>query len=123
MVRRPPRSTSTDKLLPYTTLFRARAGRQREELPSPPGRPGVPRAHAVRRPARRFRRGRRHHPGRSRRAARRVRRSEEHTSELQSLMRISYAVFCLQNKIIISLFYIYILLILNTSLSPPYLSI
>src|SRR3546814_18364057 len=76
MIRRPPRSTRTDTLFPYTTLFRSLlqdsvlglivlrgelmqiTSRQREK----------------------------------------ARRSEEHTSELQSLMRISYAVFCLKKK-------------------------
>src|SRR3546814_16896471 len=83
MIRRPPRSTRTDTLFPYTTLFRSPRyaiaavevdgvalagsawsnpdGRLSVELPS--------------------------------------QRSEEHTSELQSLMRISYAVFCLKTKI------------------------
>src|SRR3546814_2884281 len=79
MIRRPPRSTRTDTLFPYTTLFRSdRAGR-------PPARrmAGMEHAAAARCPARkRNRRG----------------RSEEHTSELQSLMRISYAVFCLKKK-------------------------
>src|SRR3546814_16848947 len=79
MIRRPPGSTRTDTLFPYTTLFRS-------------GRcPAAP-------PARRRRRG----PARSsERAAAGSRRdrSEEHTSELQSLMRISYAVFCLKKKI------------------------
>src|SRR3546814_19891531 len=70
MIRRPPRSTRTDTLFPYTTLFRSRAGE-----PCLAG-------------ARVRRRGQQ-----DRRAAR---RSEEHTSELQSLMRISYAVFCLK---------------------------
>src|SRR3546814_3645731 len=89
MIRRPPRSTRTDTLFPYTTLFRslrpggrlayvcwadradnpwvripAGAARQYLELPAPPPDD----------------------------------RSEEHTSELQSLMRISYAVFCLKKK-------------------------
>src|SRR3546814_3701581 len=79
MIRRPPRSTRTDTLFPYTTLFRS------------PSRP----------------------PGRSRRGCLtpgtatespgfvqifNKLRSEEHTSELQSLMRISYAVFCLKKK-------------------------
>src|SRR3546814_3287443 len=78
MIRRPPRSTRTDTLFPYTTLFRSpdehrRAavgglGRQLdEELRGPLGERGL-------------------------------QRSEEHTSELQSLMRISYAVFCLKKK-------------------------
>src|SRR3546814_1680718 len=88
MIRRPPRSTRTDTLFPYTTLFRSRRctrrhvcrhsgsclallactqGRRRtEERPLPVGSGGT--------------------------------RSEEHTSELQSLMRISYAVFCLKKK-------------------------
>src|SRR3546814_14073188 len=83
MRRRPPRSTRTDTLFPYTTLFRSGAPRaifwlrsrsgdccshtwsyRVPELPAYPSRP----------------------------------RSEEHTSELQSLMRISYAVFCLKKN-------------------------
>src|SRR3546814_3912173 len=79
MIRRPPRSTRTDTLFPYTTLFRSGHGvdvalvssqdsnlAQRGKVPQPQ-RP-VPA------------------------------RSEEHTSELQSLMRISYAVFCLKKE-------------------------
>src|SRR3546814_5179052 len=75
MIRRPPRSTRTDTLFPYTTLFRSlprvacknrKVWRSRSEAP--------------------------------RRAACLAKRSEEHTSELQSLMRISYAVFCLKKK-------------------------
>src|SRR3546814_3111225 len=84
MIRRPPRSTRTDTLFPYTTLFRSTiptAPCNRPDRRSPP--PGsqtdtmnertsnLPRIDA---------------------------RSEEHTSELQSLMRISYAVFCLKKK-------------------------
>src|SRR3546814_1345754 len=92
MIRQPPRSTRTDTLFPYTTLFRSgRAG-------SPPGR-AVFRPRAARLaagngilPARRQRRGQ---PAGGRA---RAGRSEEHTSELQSLMRISYAVFCLKKK-------------------------
>src|SRR3546814_8229932 len=113
MIRRPPRSTRTDTLLPYTTLFRARRedreDADRHDGIAVPARFSEPPFHhradedqrqpdqwklpvdAVVRdvidgrighgsiPATRF-------------------RSEEHTSELQSLMRISYAVFCLQNK-------------------------
>src|SRR3546814_8086272 len=81
MIRRPPRSTRTDTLFPYTTLFRS----QRCVL-----------HHALRRAARRRRcaGGRGGIAGRGFRSA----RSEEHTSELQSLMRISYAVFCLKKK-------------------------
>src|SRR3546814_16629548 len=78
MIRRPPRSTRTDTLFPYTTLFRSRLHLE--------------------------------HPQRARCGGRALRqawarlsreptpRSEEHTSELQSLMRISYAVFCLKKK-------------------------
>src|SRR3546814_4243792 len=85
MIRRPPRSTRTDTLFPYTTLFRSRL-RQ----------PG-PRARAE--PARfRPRRGGRPAPERATWHKAKADRSEEHTSELQSLMRISYAVFCLKKK-------------------------
>src|SRR3546814_10329077 len=82
MIRRPPRSTRTDTLFPYTTLFRS--GRRRWRL-------------AFGQCQRRSRTG-------ARRASARLHegfikaRSEEHTSELQSLMRISYAVFCLKKK-------------------------
>src|SRR3546814_7704605 len=99
MIRRPPRSTRTDTLFPYTTLLRSQhhdqravqvaddahaSGTQRIERAEvqgigdrdaqyPTARNQYPFAHAER-------------------------RSEEHTSELQSLMRISYAVFCLKKK-------------------------
>src|SRR3546814_1782550 len=89
MIRRPPRSTRTDTLFPYTTLFRSgfRAAR----------------FHRARRARSRGRNGRGGAaPDRSRRGDWwRRSRSEEHTSELQSLMRISYAVFCLKKKTII----------------------
>src|SRR3546814_7160283 len=126
MIRRPPRSTRTDTLFPYTTLFRsaqrrlphhlgeAAGGGAAHEIHLPQALLGMDEAeravevvlvgrldphHAVtvaahgdrcfqRRDAnlaRRFRQGTAH-------------RSEEHTSELQSLMRISYAVFCLKKK-------------------------
>src|SRR3546814_14507701 len=84
MIRRPPRSTRTDTLFPYTTLFR-----------SPPGSSTAPL-----RPLRWLRRERcvdRYGEPRNLRD-RPPQRSEEHTSELQSLMRISYAVFCLKKK-------------------------
>src|SRR3546814_960662 len=68
MIRRPPRSTRTDTLFPYTTLFRSD---WREKTDCSP---------------------KTHHHGNA------GRRSEEHTSELQSLMRISYAVFCLKQN-------------------------
>src|SRR3546814_9322140 len=80
MIRRPPRSTRTDTLFPYTTLFRS--GRHRRQL-SHLARPTPLQEH------RRAAAGRQQHSGN---------RSEEHTSELQSLMRISYAVFCLKKK-------------------------
>src|SRR3546814_1612499 len=90
MIRRPPRSTRTDTLFPYTTRFRSAGFEQTAELI------GVDRLrhvdHAIRLQredlvdiARRL-------------DADRRQRSEEHTSELQSLMRISYAVFCLKRK-------------------------
>src|SRR3546814_8160287 len=98
MIRRPPRSTRTDTLFPYTTLFRSQdhaaeaaggtdrggrgqahgaAGRAGRAAGAGPGRRGIQQPAGLR-------------------AARA--RSEEHTSELQSLMRISYAVFCLKKK-------------------------
>src|SRR3546814_4909148 len=88
MIRRPPRSTRTDTLFPYTTLFRSKSIRQ--EMPT-------------------FTHCRqRLEPAVESDATRELTslslaaliygRSEEHTSELQSLMRISYAVFCLKKK-------------------------
>src|SRR3546814_11112189 len=82
MIRRPPRSTRTDTLFPYTTLFR-----------SPPSR-GTRSARG--RSAGSWCRG--PTTGFAGTSAKPVVRSEEHTSELQSLMRISYAVFCLKKK-------------------------
>src|SRR3546814_3406077 len=87
MIRRPPRSTRTDTLFPYTTLFRSLLGVLLAVLERVERRPqevlhdggvlvGELRVHRERT----------------------ERRSEEHTSELQSLMRISYAVFCLKKK-------------------------
>src|SRR3546814_3945682 len=84
-IRRPPRSTRTDTLFPYTTHFRS--SRPASTRPaSSRVRPKMPRTCCRPCPA----------SIRSTRPA----RSEEHTSELQSLMRISYAVFCLKKKII-----------------------
>src|SRR3546814_1385191 len=79
MIRRPPRSTRTDTLFPYTTLFRSHGEQAfgnhaynfRANLPSLDDKCWK---------------------------KTKLRRSEEHTSELQSLMRISYAVFCLKKK-------------------------
>src|SRR3546814_8850234 len=100
MIRRPPSSTLTDTLLPYTTLFRSPA--QGEVRHSPRAardrgrRPGrlLPDTRARRLAPRRLL----YHPARHRRKPVVDARSEEHTSELQSLMRISYAVFCLKKK-------------------------
>src|SRR3546814_4998419 len=88
MIRRPPRSTRTDTLFPYTTLFRSHCG-SRRDLTSTGGRKPLA-------PLRRCHRNGAHEC--ARRAICASRRSEEHTSELQSLMRISYAVFCLKKK-------------------------
>src|SRR3546814_5708670 len=102
MIRRPPRSTRTDTLFPYTTLFRSYQRRYRgARRGSPPPGEGEERHRAA--------------MGDSARGEREMTlsfllpfalslskdcsRSEEHTSELQSLMRISYAVFCLKKKI------------------------
>src|SRR3546814_1483895 len=94
MIRRPPRSTRTDTLFPYTTLFRSacRSPAGEAQCGGYRGRsgPNAPsQASAARRSAER---------GSAATAGTRQRRSEEHTSELQSLMRISYAVFCLKKK-------------------------
>src|SRR3546814_12892250 len=79
MIRLPPRSTRTDTLFPYTTLFRSY-----QETLLGSGLPATPAFVRTMLAAA---------------AADEVRaRSEEHTSELQSLMRISYAVFCLKKK-------------------------
>src|SRR3546814_6635572 len=81
MIRRPPRSTRTDTLFPYTTLFRSSAAAPMQGLL--PFTLCMPLLVA---------------PLPLRRRAAAEYRSEEHTSELQSLMRISYAVFCLKKK-------------------------
>src|SRR3546814_13788249 len=102
MIRRPPRSTRTDTLFPYTTLFRSRlclAGADRcvpaEDGPGPSSLAAICELH--RRPAaRRPRPVDGHEPADLR--TDHLCRSEEHTSELQSLMRNSYAVFCLKQK-------------------------
>src|SRR3546814_2833397 len=85
MIRRPPRSTRTDTLFPYTTLFRSEAV---------VSRPVFRRLYDCLRYPQRHRHSRRAEGS----APRAALRSEEHTSELQSLMRISYAVFCLKKK-------------------------
>src|SRR3546814_4076176 len=105
MIRRPPRSTRTDTLFPYTTLFRSDIARDADaedmvhhiaaQCPA-----GVEMAFAAARDARIHQYLRRGHGGGAEEDEARGDhlRSEEHTSELQSLMRISYAVFCLKKK-------------------------
>src|SRR3546814_7014368 len=129
MVRRPPRSTRTGTLFPYTTLFRS-AGKARPARIDRAGRPSIialllhdreaaspPMTFELNDEQRAFQDMARHFAGEAiapyaaawdeagefpvetlRRAATLGLRSEEHTSELQSLMRISYAVFCLKKK-------------------------
>src|SRR3546814_10698806 len=112
MIRRPPRSTRTDTLLPYTTLFRSPRAANATPRRHGPGNPCIVKPMA-----------RPHFDGTKLAAEaaptptnhevlpmaeitaslvkelrERTGRSEEHTSELQSLMRISYAVFCLKKK-------------------------
>src|SRR3546814_7175061 len=109
MIRRPPRSTRTDTLVPYTTLFRSaghRPGRRRAGRRS--RRPGCSRRswNLSSRALEAFaEQGVEDESGEQAAAERKeddvghgAGRSEEHTSELQSLMRISYAVFCLKKK-------------------------
>src|SRR3546814_4405353 len=96
MILRPPRSTRTDTLFPYTTLFRSRGALS--AVPAPAGGGGRKRRRACAAAAGRDLRHRAAAHGRARRRAELLGRSEEHTSELQSLMRISYAVFCLKKK-------------------------
>src|SRR3546814_10049123 len=108
MIRQPPRSTRTDTLVPYTTLFRScvappsraaahsRESRRRDRSDASSG-PMVPAAHAPQAP-----------PSRPHRHRTAIARSEEHTPELQSLMRISYAVFCLKKQKKTSIIQLYV---------------
>src|SRR3546814_5503172 len=102
MIRRPPRSTRTDTLFPYTTLFRSPAedahrlgdGAANHRLAGLAHHVAQGAGEVVHLVAAQL-----HHPaGQHQGPGRGVDRSEEHTSELQSLMRISYAVFCLKKK-------------------------
>src|SRR3546814_9037016 len=100
MIRRPPRSTRTDTLFPYTTLFRSRfdlisIGNGVHAIPS-----FLPTFETVMNDVHRLAQGSWlcFATGPDTVYDSVVRRSEEHTSELQSLMRISYAVFCLKKK-------------------------
>src|SRR3546814_4083007 len=99
MIRRPPRSTRTDTLFPYTTLFRSgrvalHRGKPDEEVYDGHHEPLIDPATFARIQSQRPRRD----LGAGQHTKGRPARSEEHTSELQSLMRISYAVFCLKKK-------------------------
>src|SRR3546814_10154742 len=97
MIRRPPRSTRTDTLFPYTTLFRSSPRRSGEAAgmaevqlhPDWLARIGGEFEQPYMAALKQFL---------SEERAKGKARSEEHTSELQSLMRISYAVFCLKKK-------------------------
>src|SRR3546814_6006293 len=109
MIRRPPRSTPTDTLFPYSTLFRSEHHCWRRDI-SDAARAGVDRCalgdsqcDQRSRPVAGLSWRRSGVPKGNFRlfAAPASERSEEHTSELQSLMRISYAVFCLKKKNII----------------------
>src|SRR3546814_7920763 len=101
MIRRPPRATRTDTLFPYTTLFRSPdpgaalfllvKSMKPSVRPSDPNFSSGP---CAKRPGW---------------------RSEEHTSELQSLMRISYAVFCLKKKILNLFFFFHIHTVVHNS--------
>src|SRR3546814_2615022 len=96
MIRRPPRSTRTDTLFPYTTLFRSASGQLRNRATTAGNllqRTRCPYFYDTNQPCNKRK------PGSGCAAIGGFnRRSEEHTSELQSLMRISYAVFCLKKK-------------------------
>src|SRR3546814_3137107 len=101
MIRRPPRSTRTDTLFPYTTLFRSSDGVavERGSVAAESGGVAEKSGSGGEKSGTRAGVGWLRCPflGRHWRK-KRQRRSEEHTSELQSLMRISYAVFCLKKK-------------------------
>src|SRR3546814_1280198 len=95
MIRRPPRSTRTDTLFPYTTLFRSgklivaatpEQSAKLQQIADQAARNGVNDLYRI-------------SGAQARELEPALLRSEEHTSELQSLMRISYAVFCLKKNI------------------------
>src|SRR3546814_3814728 len=90
MIRRPPRSTRTDTLCPYTTLFRSVVATHRVTLSTEQARQRQVGALGLQILQRHV----------ERTDSLGSERSEEHTSELQSLMRISYAVFCLTKKML-----------------------
>src|SRR3546814_7248928 len=117
MIRRPPKSTRTDTLFPYTTLFRSGRSSKSPRKDTSNVHPHLPRRSAEPSPGasrlplpqageglepcghRQMPKSRQVRVSKTgNRTPPRSRRSEEHTSELQSLMRISYAVFCLKKK-------------------------
>src|SRR3546814_2888780 len=101
MIRRPPRSTRTDTLFPYTTLFRSRDGAADQKLTFGHSSLAQQCHQNARFPRTKWSNHRSFLPnlhGEIHVLHHNVIRSEEHTSELQSLMRISYAVFCLKKK-------------------------
>src|SRR3546814_4171041 len=105
MILRPPRSTRTDTLFPYTTLFRSPTPPLPTQSPQSPSalttRATPPRtAHRKTPQNPRPRRTSHSNPRHPQKVTLPVtpNRTEEHTSELQSLMRISYSVFCLKKK-------------------------
>src|SRR3546814_14296954 len=98
MIRRPPISTRTDTLFPYTTLFRSSVLASRGRFPPSRDRVSMHCCSTHWKNCRSLRRGCRKTTRTVQVDADQSSRSEEHTSELQSLMRISYAVFCLKKK-------------------------
>src|SRR3546814_10830645 len=99
MIRRPPRSTRTDTLVPYTTLFRSRGRAARTGTRRPARTPqSALRVQCTEQSACADQRRHRTRARAGDAIVQHLARSEEHTSELQSLMRISYAVFCLKKK-------------------------
>src|SRR3546814_2610410 len=112
MIRRPPRSKRTDTLFPYTTLFRSRVGSADHDEDAEGGeevteidQQALEEGHRQVRvdPRRRDMGDPQRHRGGDHHLDEQL-RSEEHTSELQSLMRISYAVFCLKKKKTLALY-------------------
>src|SRR3546814_2900129 len=115
MIRRPPRSTRTDTLFPYTTLFRSGFAGKRALLAVAVGGPEIdysPRG--INGPLEQLlfpiTHGTLFFPGIQV-------RSEEHTSELQSLMRISYAVFCLKKKKLFLYYFLFIYIVYHYTFS------
>src|SRR3546814_2771854 len=105
MIRRPPRSTRTDTLFPYTTLFRSARSLRRDAFEALRYGDGPECERGQRIPSRSredllclFELAQLRFPVQASLSAACDVRSEEHTSEIQSLMRISYAVFCLKKK-------------------------